>query len=84
MEKWGRKVLTFSSETYTGNPFLVEMNVQFTHRQSDQSLMLPAYYDGDNLWRVNFMHTELGGWTWLTVSEDSDLDESSERDSSFS
>ena len=72
--KWRRIVLSFTDDSYEGNPFLIEMEATFTHVVSGLQLTLPAYYDGDNTWRVAFMPTELGGWTWVTSSADPDLD----------
>ena len=72
--KWRRTVLSFPNHSYTGNPFLLEISATFVHRASGTSLTMPGYYDGDDTWRVAFMPTLVGRWTWVTRSTDADLD----------
>lgn len=72
--KWRRTVLSFLNHSYTGNPFLLEISARFVHRASGTSLTMPGYYDGDDTWRVAFMPTLVGSWTWVTRSTDADLD----------
>jgi len=66
--KWRRKVLSFSTSNYAGNPFLVELNATFTHSGSGTTLTLPGYYDGNNTWKVGFMPTKVGDWSYKTSS----------------
>ena len=66
--KWRRKVLKFTTNNYSGNPFLVEINATFTHTASGKKLTLPGYYDGNNTWKIGFMPTKVGDWTYKTSS----------------
>jgi hypothetical protein len=74
VQQWGRTVLSFESAAYEGNPFEIELSVEFTHAASGATLRLPGYYDGDNTWRVGFMPTTNGEWRWVTDSENPSLD----------
>lgn len=71
--KWRRKVLSFTTGNYSGNPFEIPIDGTFVHSQSGQSLTLPGYYDGDNTWKIGFMPTEVGQWTYTTSSPNGDL-----------
>ena len=71
--KWRRKVLDFSATNYSGNPFEVLLDGTFVHSQSGKSLTLPGYYDGANTWKIGFMPTETGSWTYTTSSPNSEL-----------
>ena len=66
--KWRRKVLKFTTSNYSGNPFLVEIEATFTHTGSGKKLALPGYYDGNNTWKIGFMPTKIGDWTYKTSS----------------
>jgi len=71
--KWRRHVITLNNSTYTANPFELNVDAVFTHSSTGTTLKLPAYYDGSNQWKIAFMPTELGQWTFVTSSPDPDL-----------
>jgi hypothetical protein len=71
--KWRRYVVTLTNSTYSENPFELELNVRFTHTMSGITLMLPGYYAGNDSWKVDFMPTKTGEWTYVTFSSDPDL-----------
>lgn len=71
--KWERLVLSFANTSYAGNPFELEMDAIFSHPQSGASLRLPGYYAGNDTWKVGFMPTRTGQWTYVTTSQDGDL-----------
>ncbi|MFC1781150.1 DUF5060 domain-containing protein, partial [Planctomycetota bacterium] len=71
--KWQRYVVTLDNSTYSGNPFELEVDATFTHTATGTQLTLPGYYDGNNQWKIGFMPTELGEWTYVTSSTDADL-----------
>ena len=71
--KWRRHVVTLNNSSYNGNPFMVEVDATFTHTSTGTQLTLPGYYDGSNQWKIGFMPTKLGQWTYATSSADPDL-----------
>ena len=78
LRQWHDVVLTFAgpetSETADANPFLdYRLNVTFT--KGEKTLVIPGYYAADgnaaetsatsgNRWRVNFVPTDTGTWTY--------------------
>ena len=72
--KWRRFVVELPNATYGGNPFELEVEATFTHGASGARLTLPGYYAGDDTWKVAFMPTRTGSWSYVTSSPDSDLD----------
>ncbi|MCH9004559.1 MAG: DUF5060 domain-containing protein [Proteobacteria bacterium] len=72
--KWGRLIIELPNSTYSGNPFLLEVDATFTHNESSTLITLPGYYAGGNVWKVAFMPTRTGQWTYSTSSIDVDLD----------
>ncbi len=71
--KWRRYVVTISNTSYSGNPFELEVDATFVHTQSGTSLTLPGYYAGNDKWKIAFMPTLVGQWTYQTSSSDSQL-----------
>ncbi|GAC1472474.1 MAG: hypothetical protein PVSMB7_25190 [Chloroflexota bacterium] len=57
---------TFTAQV-TGNPFDVQMSGEFSG-PSRQRLVVPAFYDGDNNWKIRFAPTVTGRWSMRTVS----------------
>ena len=75
--KWRRHVVTLDNTSYSSNPFELALDVTFTHTSSGTQLTLPGYYDGSNQWKIGFMPTKLGMWTYTTSSSDPDLNSQS-------
>lgn len=65
VEKWGCAELSFHHEA-TENPFDVTLEATFTN--GDKSLTVRGFYDGDNTYRIRFMPTVEGRWSYLTRS----------------
>lgn len=72
--KWRRWTLEMPNPTYSGNPFELEVDATLTHAGSGTTISLPGYYAGSDTWKVSFMPTETGEWSYLTSSSDADLD----------
>ena len=52
----------------------VRMDVYFIHKQSRDTLIRPAFWDGNNVFRLRFAPTKSGKWTWRSLCpEDSSL-----------
>lgn len=71
--QWQREILEFSNPGVTGNPFELVMDATFSHADSGTTITLPAYYAGNDTWKVGFMPTHVGRWTYTTMSADPDL-----------
>lgn len=55
-----------------GNPFMdVDFSVKFI--KSERSIEVPGFYDGDGVYKVRFMPSELGVWIYETSSNISKL-----------
>lgn len=65
VEKWGCAELSFTHET-SGNPFEVMLEATFT--QGNKNLTVSGFYDGGNTYRIRFMPTEEGTWSYTTRS----------------
>lgn len=72
--KWRRHVITLPNNDYSGNPFELEVDGTFVHEASGTTVTLPGYYAGDDEWKIGFMPTEIGEWTYVTSSSDPQLD----------
>ena len=50
-----------------GNPFIdVRLSARFTH--SDETIEVPGFYDGKGKYRIRFMPTREGKWSYRTTS----------------
>lgn len=72
--KWQRYVVSIQNNTYSGNPFELEIEATFTHTSSGTMINLPGYYAGNDTWKIAFMPTLIGEWKYVTSSTDPDLD----------
>ena len=70
---------TIRSQHVYSEPFAdVAVDAVFT-APSGQTLTVPAFYDGDNTWRVRFNPGEAGAWSMRTVAVPADPDLAIER-----
>lgn len=60
--------------TWDGNPYDLEATATFRHVETGQTRRTGLYHDGDGEWAFRFTGTAPGHWTYLTSSEDADLD----------
>jgi len=68
--QWMVTELTFTSSKSYDNGFNdVYLDVIFTHK-SGAELKIPAFWDGENTWRVRFAPILTGNWTYKTVCSD--------------
>ena len=76
-QTWVMTELRFESSTdyASGGSDEVMMDVAFTHRKTGQTLVRPAFWDGDNVFLVRFAPTRKGKWTWTSnCPQDTALD----------
>ncbi|MBT8088804.1 MAG: cadherin-like domain-containing protein, partial [Gammaproteobacteria bacterium] len=60
--------------SWSGNPFDVIASATFVHTASGRTHTTEMFYSGNNSWKFRFSGTEVGEWTFTTVSDDIDLD----------
>ncbi len=65
---WVMTELRFESSTdYTsGGSEEVLMDVSFTHPKTGETLVRPAFWDGENVFIVRFAPTKEGRWKWVS------------------
>ena len=73
VEQWGRFETSISNATWAGNPFDIVLTADFEHVNSGEILRQYGFYAGDNKWKLYFMPTRTGNWTFRTSSTDGDL-----------
>ena len=73
VEKWKQFRVSFSNETWSGNPFDLDFTGTFTHTSSGRQLTQFGFYAGNNTWKIYFMPDDVGEWTYVTNSSDVDL-----------
>lgn len=67
VERWDQCEITLTSPTaVAGNPFDVTLSATFVH-ESD-TLVVPGYYNGGKEWKIRFMPTKTGRWSYATHS----------------
>ena len=70
-EQWYAKEAEFQSPISYHSPFYdVDFDFVFTHRESGTELKIPAFWDGDNTFKVRFALTELGEWNYTIRCSD--------------
>eukprot|EP00039_Didymoeca_costata_P032356 m.37506 g.37506 ORF g.37506 m.37506 type:complete len:741 (+) comp9320_c0_seq4:164-2386(+) len=69
--RWGVYERNFTSlNTTRQNPYLeVSMNVTF-RMSSGASFLLPAFWDGGQVWKVRFTPPSTGEWSWVSECSD--------------
>lgn len=66
--KWERTVISVQEAGYSGNPFELVVDATFTNSNSNTVITLPAYYAGNDTWKVGFMPPEIGTWQYAFTS----------------
>ena len=80
VDHWGLHETSLRAERSYSNPFReVGLQAEFRHRESGLTLSVPGFYDGDGkggqtgrVWKVRFMPTKPGTWTWKTSAAPAD------------
>ena len=72
VEKWERFEVALEGPT-SGNPFKdVAVSVEFTNEENTITVM--GFYDGNGLYKIRFMPSEMGVWNYKTKSNVKELD----------
>ena len=68
--QWEQFETSFTLHT-AKNPFTdVTLKATFTHAVSGKMITVDGFYDGDDTYRIRFMPTEQGKWTYTTRSSE--------------
>ncbi len=73
-ELWQLEQWSLANASWSGNPFDLEATVVFTHENGVDSHTSHLYYDGDDHWCFRFTGTRPGAWSFVTSSDDPELD----------
>jgi len=71
-EQWGLLEVSLPGPT-EGNPF-TDVKLSATFEANGEKLVANGFYDGDGVYRVRFMPSQAGRWTYVTHSNASALD----------
>lgn len=71
---WEYEEWSLQNASYSGNPFDVIATVTFEHQGSSKSHTTEMFYDGGDTWKFRFTGTKTGTWTFMTSSDDPELD----------
>jgi hypothetical protein len=63
---WQETEIRLQSDSPSSHPYLeVDAWIDFTHTPTGTRIRRPAFWDGDNIWKVRFASPESSGtWTW--------------------
>ena len=71
--KWEVFELTLTSTNSYGNPYTaVSLSATFTSPTSN-TIQIPGFWDGGQTWKVRMAPNEIGTWTYVTTSNDNQL-----------
>ena len=70
--KFGVYEVILTGDGSVSNPYDTNCTVTF-NPQSGNSKTVNAFYDGGNTWRARVYVSELGNWSWTSVSSDTSL-----------
>lgn len=65
---------SLENPTFEGNSYDLIATVTFVHSKSGEEHTTEMFYDGKNTWKFRFTGTRPGRWTFVTSSQDKDLD----------
>jgi hypothetical protein len=64
----------FYSNITHNNPFMnVSVTGTFIHKESNEKIVVPGFWKGENKWAVRFLPNKTGEWDYLTESNDPSL-----------
>jgi hypothetical protein len=72
IERWNIIELKLDG-TQKGNPF-VDISLSAEFKNGDKTYSPSGFYDGNGVYKVRFMPTELGKWKFITKSNNKALD----------
>ena len=73
VERWGVYEVAFQSGKKYSNPF-TDVSLKAHCNCNGTKITVNGFYDGDDTWRIRLMPTVTGQWSYVTESNDQDLD----------
>lgn len=73
IERWGMFEVELQG-TAKGNPYK-EIKLQAVFRYNQQEQLITGFYDGQGVYKIRFMPTTVGEWTFTTISNDTALND---------
>lgn len=71
---WEHTEWSLENVSHSSNAFDVVATVTFTHLASGQKHSTEMFYDGNKTWKFRFTATDTGRWSFITKSDNPDLD----------
>ena len=68
-QQWKVFETSFESSKSYPNPFM-DVQVDVVFKKDGKSWKIPAFWDGENIWKVRFAPPEQGNYTYQVVSSD--------------
>ena len=66
--------ISLTTTTSHSSPYLdVDLSATFTHSDSGKQITVNGFWDGGNNWKIRFVPTTAGTWTYTTTSNDNQL-----------
>ena len=69
---WTITEITISANRKLDTPFSVEAGAVFSHEKG-KTMRVPAFYDGENTWRIRFCPPIAGQWNYVTYASESSM-----------
>jgi hypothetical protein len=74
LEQWDLYEIALTAAQVPAHPFRdVQVSAEFVHIDTGEKLMVPGFFDGDGaggptgrIWKIRFLPTKPGRWTWRT------------------
>lgn len=73
VEKWGTFEITFNTTNIYSNPY-VDVSLSAVFTGPTKKIAIEGFWDGGNTWKIRMAPTEVGMWSYITSSSDSQLD----------
>ncbi len=64
---------SFDNSSFPGNPYDLDAKATFKLAGEDIEITTGLYYDGNGKWKLRFTPTLVGDWSFVTASDDPDL-----------
>ncbi|WP_395650636.1 DUF5605 domain-containing protein [Brevundimonas sp.] len=71
IQRWGLHEIVL---TAPGGPRPFDVRLEAVFSQGATSLVIPGFYDGDDVWRIRFSPPDTGEWRWRARSDQATLD----------
>ena len=74
VQRWDNYEIALNAVNKYANPFVdIDVTARFTHEGTGKTVDINGFFDGGSTWRLRYMPSELGKWSYITFSRDSGL-----------